>query len=264
MSGLDVLRTRVAFRDRSVSDVLDLALRFVVVHGRVYAKVALWTLLPFTLVALAVGFGFGWRMAWLFALPLALIAEIPFTVLASRLVFQDEPSARDVLIASLRDGPRVVFARLLAIVLVMLGAFMFVIPGIWLATIVLFLGEVMLLERASIGQAFGRSQRVASSAMGDVLLGTCLFALLPAAAVLLFDIAGRTLIGELFQFRPPAPVWSVGGGALATLGVIAQAPYLATARFFLYLNIRTRAEGWDIQTRFAVVAAHANEEAGRA
>ena len=29
---------------------------------------------------------------------------------------------------------------------------------------------------------------------------------------------------------------------------------LATARFFLYLNVRTRTEGWDIQTRFAQLA----------
>ena len=28
----------------------------------------------------------------------------------------------------------------------------------------------------------------------------------------------------------------------------------ATTRFFVYLDVRTRAEGWDIQTRFAALA----------
>ncbi|CAN5747553.1 hypothetical protein BH11MYX4_BH11MYX4_30880 [soil metagenome] len=32
-------------------------------------------------------------------------------------------------------------------------------------------------------------------------------------------------------------------------------PYVATARFFIYLNVRTRVEGWDVQTRFAALAA---------
>jgi hypothetical protein len=46
------------------------------------------------------------------------------------------------------------------------------------------------------------------------------------------------------------------------LGLFAQVPYLATARFFLYLNVRTRAEGWDIQTRFAAIAARAAADEG--
>ena len=56
-------------------------------------------------------------------------------------------------------------------------------------------------------------------------------------------------------------MWTEGGGVLATLGLFAAVPYLATARFFLYLNVRTRAEGWDIQTRFAAIAARADEDA---
>ena len=51
--GLDTPRARVAFRDRSVSDVLDLALRFLVVQGRTYAKVALGSLVPLSAISLA-------------------------------------------------------------------------------------------------------------------------------------------------------------------------------------------------------------------
>lgn len=259
MSAPDLLRARVAFRDRSVSDVLDLALRFLVVHARTYGKIALGTLLPAAALSLIVGWSLGWRVAWAVSLPLAVIAEIPFTMLASRLVFEEQVRARDVLVSALRTGPRVVFVRMIAMTLVALAAAFLLIPGVWLATIFLFLGEVMLLERASAGQAFGRSQRVAASAASEVLVGLLVLALVTVGGVLLADIAGRTMIEELFQFRPPQALWATGGSALATIGLFVQVPYLATARFFLYLNVRTRTEGWDIQTRFAAIAARADE-----
>lgn len=258
--GLDLLHARVAFRDRSLSDVLDLALRFVVVHGRAYALVALVTVVPLLVIALCAGALIGWAASWTVCIPLALVAEVPFTILASRLVFEDQVSIRAVLTAALREAPRVVFVRGIAAVLVVLGMSALVVPGMWLATIFLFLGEVMLLERGSIGQSFGRAQRLASSAVSEVLLGMLVLALVPVGGVLLADIAGRTVLGELLQFRPPRPLWSAGGGVLPVLGLFAQVPYLATARFFLYLNVRTRAEGWDIQTRFAAIAARANDE----
>jgi hypothetical protein len=260
-AGLDLLHARVAFRDRSLSDVLDLALRFMAVHGRAYAKVALGSIVPLAGLSLLVGWKLGWAAAWAMSLPLALVAEIPFTVLASRLVFHHDVRARDVFRTALRDGPRVVLVRGVGAALVAIGMSILLVPGLWLATIFLFLGEVMLLERGSIGEAFARSQRVASSAASEVFLGVLVLALVPAGSVLLADIAGRAVVGELLQFRPPLPLWVVGGGALATLGLFAQVPYLATARFFLYLNVRTRSEGWDIQTRFAAIAARAENEA---
>lgn len=259
--GVDLLRARVAFRDRTVSDVLDLALRFTVVEGRSYAKVALGSLLPAAAVSIFAGWQLGWTAAWAIALPLAAVAEIPFTVLASRLVFQDAIHAREVFRATRDDGPRVAVARLLSAALIALGASLFFVPGLWLATIFLFLSEVMLLERASIGQAFGRAQRVAASATSEVLVGVLALGLVPICSVLLTDVAGRIVVGELLQFRPPRPVWTEGGGVLALVGLFAQVPYLATARFFLYLNVRTRAEGWDVQTRFAALATRAREAA---
>lgn len=259
--GLDLLRARVALRDRSVADVLDLALRFLVVEGRSYGAVALGSLVPLLAIALALGWKLGWAASWAVALPLATIAEVPFTVLASRLVFQDRVSARDVLASARRDGPRVLLARLLAAALVAIGMLIFVVPGVWLASIYLFLSEVMLLERASIGQAFGRALRVASSAASEVIVAVLVLVLVSAGSVLLADIAGRAVFGELLQFRPPRPVWTEGGSVLAMIGLFAAVPYVATARFFLYLNVRTRAEGWDIQTRFAAIAARADDEA---
>jgi hypothetical protein len=258
--GLDLLRARVAFRDRSFADVLDLALRFIVVQGRTYARVALVALVPVIAVSIAAGYAFGWPLSWAISVPLAIVAEIPFTVLASRLVFQDHVRARDVIGAAVRDAPRVLLGRVLSLALVAIGLLFVVVPGFWLATTFFFLAEVMLLERDRLFRAFGRSQRLAGSASAEVVLALLVLGLIPPASVLLVDIAGRNVLGEVLQFRPPRPVWATGGSVLATLGLFLQVPYFATARFFLYLNVRTRAEGWDVQTRFAAIAARALED----
>lgn len=260
--GLDIGQARVRFRDRSVLDVLDLSLRFMTEHGLSYAKVALVTILPPLLVSIGAGYTLGWGAGWLIALCLAAAAQPAFTVLASRLVFEDGVRVREVLGATLRDAPRVLFVRLIAFLGIVTGLLFLLVPGVWLAVIFSYTSEVLLLERGGIGQSFSRSQRVASSGVGDALLGLVFLVGLWALSVNLADIAGRALIGELLQFRPPAPYWTSGGGALAMIGVFAAIPYLATARFFLYLNVRTRAEGWDIQTRFAALAARGDE--GRA
>ena len=250
---------RVALRDRGLADVLDLAVRFLSFHRGVVVRVSALTLLPFALVSLLAGRLLGWQLAWAIALPLVVLVDAPFTILASRLVFEDGVRARDVLVASLRAAPRVAAARVAALVLVAIGAGFLLVPGIAAAAVTLFVGEAMLLERAPILRAFSRAQSVASNAIGDVVFGILVFALVPTGAVLLADIGGRTLIGEVFQFRPPQPVWATGGSALGVIGLFLQVPFLATARFFLYLNVRTRTEGWDIQARFAGIAARPDE-----
>ncbi len=257
---LDLLRARVVFRDRSASDVLDLALRFVAVHGRPYAKVGLASVVPLAVVSLAAGHLLHPFTAWVVAATLAAVAEIPFTVLASRLVFQDDVRAADVLRAALRDAPRVLAMRAIVLVIVLLGLGVFVIPGVWLAALFLFTSEVVLLERSHVAGGLGRSQWLGSNAMSEALIGVLVTTLVPVGAALFADVTGRAAIGELLQFRPPHPVWSSGWSTLAAIGLFVQVPWVATARFFLYLNIRTRTEGWDIQTRFAGLAARMERE----
>ena len=184
MSGLDLGRARVTFRDRSISDVLDLALRFVSVERAAYAKVGAAVLVPLAALSLAVGWVFGWAWSWLVAIPLALVAEVPFTLLASRLVF-----------AAL---------RIACIALVILGLFFFFVPGLWVGAIVLFLPEVILLEQSRVGPAFGRSQRIVSSALSETTLGVFVLSLLPLGSVLLSDVAGRAIAANCVWISHPS------------------------------------------------------------
>jgi hypothetical protein len=259
---LDVLRARVAFRDRVFLDVMDLSLRFIVVHRGLYAKVASIALLPCVALTLAAAWTWGWIAGWLVAFVLSFAAQVPFTVLASRLVFQDVVSVRSVMHASLRDLPRIFVMRVMWTVLVSVGSVMVLVPGAWIAALLLFVDEVMILERSPVGPAFSRSQRVATSSMGAAFAGVAMVLVVPIIAVVFADVGGRAFIGELLQFRAPAPLATEGGSVLAVLGWFGVVPYVTTARFLTYLNLRTRAEGWDIQTRFAAIAARAeNAEA---
>jgi hypothetical protein len=254
---LDLYRARVVLRDRPISDVLDLSLRFIVVEAPTYGRVAAVSLLPMALVTIALGVSVSWPVATGVGIVLATTAEVFFTVLAPRLVFAEDVSPRDVVHAAWKDLPSVLLARAFAFVAFAFGLALFVVVGVWAAATCLFVTEIILLERTPLRRALVRSQRVAMSALSDVVLGALVLAAIQVGAVILADLAGRAFLGGIVELGPPAPVWTVGGGALATVGLFAQVPYVATARFFLYLNVRTRVEGWDIQTRFNAIVSKA-------
>ena len=258
---LDLLRARVAFRDRSFADVLDLSLRFSTSHAALYARVSAVVLVVPCALTIAAAHALGWVWGWTVAILTGLAAEVPFTVLASRLVFQEQVSARAVLADSLRDLPRLLWMRVVWLLAVGLTASCLVGPALYVGGATLYVSEVMLLERAGLGAALKRSHRIAGSALGDAALGLMAAIGLPLLAMAVAEIGGRLVLREVLMFRPPAPFWEAGGSVLLVLGWFAVIPYATTARFFVYLNARTRAEGWDIQTRFAAIAARAKRDA---
>jgi hypothetical protein len=228
----------------------------------VYAKVSLVTILPGivgTWLVVGPGEG-GWAWGWVIGVAWTLFAQVPFTILASRLGFEDGVRARDVVWAGLRESWRVLVLRVLTLTAMALGFMMLFVPAAWVAIIFCFSTEVLILERATVGGTLGRSQRVAQSDFGESLLMVVVGLVATAGAVFLADFAGRAIIEELLQFRGPPSIFVAGGSVLGLVGLFGVVPYVSTARFFTYLNIRTRAEGWDIQTRFAALAARADEE----
>ncbi len=260
---MNILSARVAFRERPLVDVVDLSLRFVVVHGAAYAKVAAAALLPGLALAWAVASVTGWVFGWIFAAVLASFATVPFTVLASRLVFEDVPRTRDVLGASVSALGGVLALRLAALFAIGAGLLFLVVPAFWFGAILFFVDEVHLLERASVPATFGRAQRLTGSSLGDAMLAYLLLLCGRLAAIALADVAGRAVLGEVLQFRPPESLFSAGGSVLGLVGLFGVVPFFATARFFAYLDVRTRTEGWDVQTRFAALAARAEADAER-
>ena len=73
---------------------------------------------------------------------------------------------------------------------------------------------------------------------------------------------------RLFDFvlqvgKPFGSLIDEGGSASSLLGLFLAVPYWATARFLLYVDLRTRRDGWDVQVRFMALASQAEPEAAR-
>jgi hypothetical protein len=254
---VDLREARVTLRERSLLDVLDLALLFVSAHKGVYARTMLAVLVPSFAASWAIAHYGGWAWGWFAAVMFSIAAEAPFTALASRLVFADDVRASDALKLALRASPRVVAARITQLVAACASALFLLVPAMYVSAITLFVGEIALLEGAGVGRAFGRSQRIASAPLADAVLGALTFGALPWVAAFMIDVAGRVVLHELLEVAAPAPLFAEGGSALALFGYWLAIPLVASARFLFYIGFRTRGEGWDIQTRFAAIAARA-------
>jgi hypothetical protein len=251
---MNLVEARIALRHRKLLDVLDLALRFVVAHIAPYAALTAFVLVPcfvLNLIVLMEG-GAGW--GWLVAIALASFAQVPFTVLGSRLVFEHDVRLDDVLLTALRALPRMIGARILQVLGIIAGTSFFFLPGIWVATTLLFVTEVIVLERSSVGNALSRCQRLNAGEFGEALQTLILLVGLELVAVFLGDSALRTFLEELLQISAPPGVTDSEGGVLGLVSFWLFVPYATTARLLAYLNVRTKAEGWDVQTRFAAIA----------
>lgn len=254
-------RTRVALRERALLDIFDLGVRFLVEHAAVYAKTATVVLPPFFIVSTLIARAGGPVAAWLFALFASTLAAAPFTVLASRLVFHDEVRFSRALGETLRATPRLFLARVVTSLAAGLGLAMFVLPGIWFLALTLFVVEVTVLEGGTLRAVLVRSSRITRCESSETFMALLLLLLLHAVALVSADSAGRTIISTLLESRAPGSMWADGWSVLSLLGFWLFVPYVATARFFVYLDVRTRSEGWDIQTRFIALASRASLDA---
>ena len=249
------MRARVALRERTLLDVLDLAVRFCAAHAGAYARVALAVLVPAWALSWAIAQAGGWWLGWVSAVVLAAFADAPFVALASRLVFEDDVRAVDVLGAGLRAVPRLAIARAAQGVALAASALVLALPWLYLGPMLLFCVEVIVLERTGVSATLVRAHRIASARFGAALAAMVWLLTLRVAAALVADVAGREILGSVLEIAQPPPALHVGGSWIALLGWWMVVPLAATARFFMYLDIRTRTEGWDIQTRFAAIAA---------
>lgn len=257
---MDLMRARITLRERPLLDVFDLAVRFCAVHAGVYARLAAAVTLPgFALSWGAERLG-GWWLAWPVTVAATAFGTAPFVALASRLVFEDGVRAREALAMALRATPKLAAIRFVQLLGLGASLLMAGLPWLWLGTVLVFVVEVVVLEQSPLAATLGRTVRVAQAHLSSA--GSTMFILLlgPACAAMLADVAGREILETILEIKPPETMFRAGGSVLALAGWWSVLPVLSTARFFAYLDIRTRTEGWDIQTRFAGIAARANGE----
>lgn len=255
---MNLLSARVALRPRSMSDVIDLAGPFCVSNRRLFLPLVLWVSLPGGLLAYGcrVHAGWSWWAVWLVIAAYLVVAGGLYTVAAGELLFR-APAELEVgrlLARFLRRLPAYLVARTVQLVVLGLCGLITVPLPIFAARL-LFTSEAVLLESARPLEALSRSNRLVLfwSVPCFGLALACLAA--PFLFAMGADLLGSAIVEMVFQMgRPVGSLWSDGGSGYAVAGALLSAPFVASASFLGYIDLRTRKEGWDIQLRFMAMA----------
>lgn len=267
---MNLAEARVVLRPRSLVEILDLALRFTAdPAATLYAKLAALVLLPAWLLCIAAHWaaGWSWEMVWLLALALATPIQGVFTIAVGKLMFAEQVTVREIMREYLRRFPSYLVALVITRVqiAVLSCAVFLVLPPLWIWGRSIHVHEACLLERAGPSDAVKRSARMVDNRVlpaGGALL------LLSVVAAGFVGVSEALLNHGLFDFvlqigKPFGSLLDEGGSAPALLGLFLAVPYWATARFLLYVDLRTRRDGWDVQVRFMALASQAELEAAQ-
>jgi hypothetical protein len=252
---VNVLSTKVVLRERTLSEVLDLAFRFVMARGgRAYLR--LWVLgcLPAYAVCCWLRYaGAPWEAVWAAALVGFVLTQVPFTLAASRLLLEDSVVLSNVARAWLRVVPSQLWSHAVATAL-LIGTGVVIVPLPFLAARLLFFPEITLLEGSGVVRALERGGRMTRARFGETLQSVTLLLVVWAFFILGAEATGHALWSELLGFPPPRDSVANGGSWFALFGFFLAVPVLATARFLFYIDSRTRREAWDVQLRFTELA----------
>ena len=243
---------RVVLRPRGPLEILDLALRLVRLHVGPIARLAAVVLLPVGAASWAVGAlapgGAWWLAAVVVLLPLL---QAPFSLLLGRLLFSDAVTLRDVA-AGVRRGALTVglFWLLFDVLLVS-----FCIVGVIFLPILAFAPEVALLERVGLSRAVGRAVFLVGGHPIASVAATVARFVLPLWGMVVAELIGQLVVGWVLQLGAPFGALAHGDATpYAVAGMLACTPLVAAYRLLLYVDARTRTEGWDLQVAFRALA----------
>ncbi len=252
---MNLAHSRVVLRRRTIAEVLDLAAHLCASQAlSLYFRLALVVLLPCYAICLALRYvlDWPWLAVWVVALLLTSLLQGVFTVAAGRWLFSETLGGREALAAFGKQLGRYLGAWLVSRGILAISTVLYPLA----ATRLLFVHEASLLEQAPLLRASSRSSRfIQGRADRAFVMWLGLGAVQIVCAVLaeiLCDglIDGVLQLGELFP-----PIHQELGSPYALLGLVLSVPYVATARFLMYTDLRTRRDGWDIQVRFMSIAA---------
>jgi hypothetical protein len=258
---LNLKDARVALRERGIWDVFDVALRFYVENARAYAWPTIACVVPCAVLSSLVGWAAGPEWGWVVAVGLSFFAATPVTIATSRLVFEEKPHTSEILTRAIGKNLALIPLRILQVMAVTVGTFFFFLPGVWLAVLFFAAPEIAIAEDSGPVATAARAQRMVGAAFAELATMGAVVLLGRVAWLFVADMAGIEILEDLLQISPPAHLWESGGGPLTYTAFFLILPLEAVARFFFYLNVRTKTEGWDIQARFLAIAQRSEEAA---
>ena len=204
---------------------------------------------------------FSWHPVWAFLLVplLAPIFSPPLTTTVGHLVFTPKVTFGVVARQTARRFFPFLLLFLVNRVLLILGLAALIVPGLYLWRASWFLGPIVLLEGASISTSLRRGRRFAAGFNGHVLahaanLAALLLYLCLATASLLHFLFVK-VYGLTFTWLANLTLTDNYYSLLLLAAFSIAAPFCTLVWFFVYLDVRTRKEGWDLEIAFRARAA---------
>ncbi len=240
---------RMVLRPRGPLESLDLGVRLSRAWWRPTAAMAAVALVPAWAACTALAWALGWHWATALA-PLALgpLLQPAFTLLFGRLLFAEDVSA-----AALRHALRERVGSWALAAGLGWGGALFAALSCGTLTAPLALGllyvqECAILERVPGDRAIRRSLRLSGGHTANAVAGGLGSWLLTAWIAGTLESSGQALLGPILQTEWVVPnVWAAQCGPLLIAGLLASHPVWALWRLLLYVDVRTRVEGWDLQ-----------------
>lgn len=250
------LPTLITIRERELLELLDLTVLVFRSRPLPLLLAAAAGIIPFALLnnLLVDDWASPWQQAFqqtalaIFESPLA---TAPLTITLGHLMFGQPLSPARVLVPILKSLPALLL-------------FQVILRGLLLVTIVfspviparlMFLNEVILLERGKWRRVLKRSSDLSEGIGGDLFGGTLLAGLFGTAFVVAFSWGTAMVQGAVTR---EALVLPFGAGFELTwsylLALWIAITFFAAARFLSYIDQRTRGEGWELGLRLKLVA----------
>jgi hypothetical protein len=240
---------RIVLRARGPFEVLDLAFLLLRRHHKPFLALTAWTVLPPVLI-LTVSCWLT-RGAWVLMFAPCLLAPLvhaPATVLAGRLLFSEQATVREALVEL---GERLLplgmawlqIAAAVALGVVSCGSILLVSgPAVAWVT------ETALLERIGTQRALRRSMRLAAQAPAHAIAASAGWVGMTMWGGVAGEAAGQAVVSFVLQLGTPFGTLLDGFATPFLLaGMLVVQPLYGVWRLLLYVDARTRAEGWDLQ-----------------
>jgi len=246
---------RVVLRPRDPFEVFDLTLRFLRVHWRPITRLgALLVGLP--TVALAPLLWLTSGSAWWLLFPLALVLPVqaPMSALVGLLLFDEDATVRQALRMVWSRAPSLLAGWVaLAVGAAIAAGSCGILSPLLLA--LLFVMETGMLEAVPVVRMVRRSQALAGAHLGVAIAGALAQVLLLLWFAVLFELGGQLVVGWVLQLG--VPFGRAQDGQLTpwlVAGILSSQVLFAAYRLFLYVDVRTRVEGWDLQVALRAAA----------
>lgn len=238
----------VVLRERDPLDVLDLTFAFVRVRWRPLGRLFAAYVLPVVLLIAPLVWVTGGHPAWFgVAIALGPLLQAPFTNLAGRLLFTEDSAIAPCFADWGAQLPTWVATRIALLGCWGVIGFTCLLGAPFLLPAVVFLPETVLLERCDARRALRRAARLAGGQLvrgvftAGAQWGLVLYGLLAG------EVLGWFFVSELFPTGGGPALLDGVASISAVAGVIAVQPLIAVYRLMLYVDVRTREEGWDLQ-----------------